>query len=107
MKAQKKFDQLDANSNGLLEGDELVALAEWVWSSFHPGGDALSDEEKAAESNKLLGRLDANDDGCMLFDEFGLWFKRTCASIVGERDLHFGLYTDALVPMIRESENYN
>ena len=46
-----------------LEGDELVGLAEWVWSSFHPGGDALSEEEKAAESSKLLGRLDANDDG--------------------------------------------
>ena len=70
MRAQKKFDKLDADGNGLLEGDELVELAEWVWSSFHPGGDALSEEEKAAESSKLLGRLDANDDGCMSFDEF-------------------------------------
>ena len=48
MKAQKKFDKLDADGNGHLEGDELVELAEWVWSSFHPGGEALSEEQKAA-----------------------------------------------------------
>ena len=75
MKAHNKFDKLDANGNGLLGRDELVELAEWVWSSFHPGGDALSEEEKAAESSKLLGRLDANDDGCISFDEFASWFK--------------------------------
>ena len=81
MRAQKKFDKLDANGNGVLEGDELLGLAEWVWSSFHPGGVALTADEQQAESAKLLGRLDTNGDGCMSFVEFGAWFKRTCSSI--------------------------
>lgn len=36
-RAQKKWDQLDADGSGVLEGEELVAMAEWVWSSFRPG----------------------------------------------------------------------
>ena len=81
VRAQKKFDQLDTDGNGALEGEELVGLAEWVWSSFHPGGEALSEEQKADESSKLLRRLDANGDGQCGFDEFVGWFKRTCAAI--------------------------
>ena len=64
VKAQKKFDQLDARWQWCYWRERsLLELAEWVWSSFHPGGEALSEEEKAAESSKLLGRLDANGDG--------------------------------------------
>ena len=81
VRAQKKFDQLDTDGNGALEGEELVGLAQWVWSSFHPGGEALSEEQKADESSKLLRRLDANGDGQSGFDEFVGWFRRTCAAI--------------------------
>ena len=81
VRAQKKFDQLDTDGNGALEGEELVGLAQWVWSSFHPGGEALNEEQKADESSKLLRRLDANGDGQMGFDEFVGWFRRTCAGI--------------------------
>ena len=41
----------------------------------------MSEEEKQAFGAKLLGRLDENSDGMMSFDEFGGWFRRTCASI--------------------------
>merc|ERR1719305_970614 len=81
MRAQKKFAQLDADGNGVLEGPELFGLSEWVWSSFHPGGQPMSEEEKQTFGAKLLGRLDENSDGMMSFDEFGGWFRRTCASI--------------------------
>merc|ERR1740115_572628 len=80
-RAQKKFNQLDINGNELLEGEELIALSQWLWSSFHPGGEPLSDEQKAQESTKLLQRLDENRDGCMSFNEFADWFCRTCRSI--------------------------
>eukprot|EP00656_Telonema_subtile_P035389 TRINITY_DN3936_c0_g1_i1.p1 TRINITY_DN3936_c0_g1~~TRINITY_DN3936_c0_g1_i1.p1 ORF type:complete len:628 (+),score=241.83 TRINITY_DN3936_c0_g1_i1:154-2037(+) len=85
IRAQKKFDQLDSDGNGMLQGAELVALADWVWSSFHPGGEALSEEHKEQVGVKLLGRLDQNQDGAMSFDEFGEWFGRTCESISKHR----------------------
>merc|ERR1711981_886477 len=36
--AQAKFNELDSNGNGFLEGDELVMLAEWVFDAFHAEG---------------------------------------------------------------------
>ena len=36
-KVRKKFDQMDWNGNGMLEGEELLALADWVFASFNPG----------------------------------------------------------------------
>ena len=85
LRAYKKFEQLDVNSNGLLEGDELSGLATWVWSSFHPGGQPVSAEFMEQEGAKLLGRLDANGDGAMSFDEFAEWFRRTCESVAQYR----------------------
>merc|ERR1712010_426574 len=81
MRAQKKFNELDADGNGVLEGPELFGLSEWVWSSFHPGGQPMSEEEKQAFGAKLLGRLDEDSDSVLSFDEFEGWFRRTCASI--------------------------
>merc|ERR1712166_344887 len=79
-RAHKKFDQLDKNGNGLLEGEELTALGDWVWSSFHPGQDSILSKQEL-EGAKILGRLDANSDGAMSFEEFEGWFRKTCASI--------------------------
>jgi len=80
-RAQKKFNQLDLDENGALEGNELEALAEWVWSSFHPGGEPLDEKQTAIESAKLLRRLDANQDGSMTFPEFAHWFTSTSDKI--------------------------
>jgi Ca2+-binding EF-hand superfamily protein len=54
----------------VLDGDELVELSDWLWSSFHPGGRALTEEEKQAGVDKLLHRLDENGDGVMEFEAF-------------------------------------
>jgi hypothetical protein len=80
-KARKMFDQMDADGNGVLQGAELLALAEWVWSSFHPGGKSLTEQQQQQEGAKLIRRLDKNEDGVMDFDEFSDWFQRTCASV--------------------------
>ena len=79
-RAHKKFDQLDKNGNGLLEGEELTALGDWVLSSFHPGQASILAAQEL-EGAKILGRLDANSDGAMSFEEFEGWFRKTCASI--------------------------
>ena len=68
--ARKKFQQLDTDGSGYLEGEELLHLAEWVWSSFHPDGEPLSDDERAKMSDKLLHRLDENSDGKLSMAEF-------------------------------------
>eukprot|EP00945_MAST-04E_sp_MAST-4E-sp1_P000381 g381.t1 len=56
-RAKKKWDQLDADGNGVLEGDELNGLAEWVWTAFHPGGKPISAREKAKMTRKLSKRI--------------------------------------------------
>lgn len=74
--AQAKFNELDTNQNGYLEGEELIKLAEWVFDAFHPK-DKMTDYQKATETSKLLIRLDQNHDGKMDFGEFEAWFNRT------------------------------
>jgi hypothetical protein len=79
-RAQKKFDQFDYDGNGLLEGEELTHLGEWLWASFHPGEEA-SEDKKEAEGLKLLFRQDDNGDGALSFEEFEGWFRKTCVAI--------------------------
>ena len=73
MRARKKFDQLDLDGNGTLEEDELLRLANWVWNSFHPNGAPLGNAERQVEKDKLLMRLDTNEDQKMDFEEFADW----------------------------------
>lgn len=37
---------MDEDGNGVLNGQELVKLANWVFNSFHPDGEAFTDEQK-------------------------------------------------------------
>ena len=82
VRARKVFAALDADSNGVLTGDELTQLANWVFESFHPADVPLSQEEREAEAAKLLSRLDENQDGVLGFEEFEDWFRKTCDSVV-------------------------
>ena len=81
MRARAMFDKLDTNGNKLLEKDEIQELVQWVWNSFHPGGEALTDEQKTEESSRLLVRLNANGDAYLSFEDFSHWFRGTCESI--------------------------
>ena len=81
MKAATKFQKLDLDDSGKLEGAELEALTHWVFKSFHPGGQALTAQQVKKQSGKLLKRLDKDHSGSMSFDEFEAWFQRTCRSI--------------------------
>ena len=81
LRAKQKFDGLDTDSSGLLAGPELEQLSKWLFESFHPGGEALHAEVQAAQVAKLLQRLDDNNDGALSFEEFSVWFKKTCIDI--------------------------
>jgi hypothetical protein len=81
VRARKKFDMLDADGSGMLDGAELEKLTQWVWSAFHPDGQPLSADELAVNSKKILRRVDSNEDGKMDFAEFEMYFRKTAAAI--------------------------
>jgi len=76
-KAQKKWDELDADKNGKLEGEELLELAAWVYNSFHPLKKATQDQ-KLEIRTKILQRHDANRDGAIDKEEFVEYFEEKC-----------------------------
>ena len=94
MRAKKKFDRLDVDGNGVLEGEELIGLAEWVWSRFHPGGETLSEDLKAEHGAKLLGRLDANGDGMVTMEEWKGLFQVVEAELGAEKARFFLEYLE-------------
>jgi len=79
-RAEKKWNQLDTDRNGFLEGKEVAELAEWVWSSYRPG-KAISEKETEQETIKLLRRCDINGDGRIDQEEFGLYYEKTAAAM--------------------------
>jgi len=79
--ARRKFNEFDRDNNGVLEGDEVEDLAAWVWKTFHPGGEAVSQEIRETETSKLMPQHDENGDNRMNFQEFESWFKKTCVAI--------------------------
>ena len=80
-RAQKKFRIMDKDGSSTLTGDEIEALAAWVFASFHPGGEPMSAEQKTGEATKIRNKCDANGDGAISFDEFSLWFQNTADEI--------------------------
>ena len=57
--ARAKFNALDSDGSGVLDGAELEALATWSWESFHPGQEitAGARAETGIRSDALVARL--------------------------------------------------
>eukprot|EP01046_Picozoa_sp_COSAG06_P042550 COSAG06_NODE_5437_length_3482_cov_3.053503_2_plen_82_part_00 len=72
---------MDQDGSGTLGGDEIHALAVWVFESFHPGENPLTTEQKAEKAAKIIDELDADGDGVVSFDEFAAWFTKTANQI--------------------------
>lgn len=80
-RAKKKFQQMDIDGNGVLDKEELLNLADWVFESFTPGGRRLSQDEKDMEVARIMATADTDGDGLLEFDEFEGWFRETAARI--------------------------
>jgi hypothetical protein len=66
-KLRAKFEELDANGNSTLEGEEVRKLVAWAYSISHEG--RLSADKQEAVADKILSNLDADGDGKLTFDE--------------------------------------
>ena len=86
VQAKKKFNELDANKSGVLDGKELMALIDWVWSSFDPAAQVLSDKTKEAAGAELLKLLDVNGNGVLDYNEFSAWFEKRCTWLEARKD---------------------
>jgi len=72
--AKKKFDELDRNKSETLEGNEILALADWCWTQFPVQGKEVSKSRRKEAATDLLERTDHNRDGKVDFGEFAMWF---------------------------------
>ena len=75
-RAQKKFNQLDVDGSGTLHGDAVLALVDWVWSSFHDGERLTREEVRRSEAQKLLRRCHSSD-GSIGRAEFEAYYEAT------------------------------
>ena len=79
-RAQKKWNELDVDGSEELDGEEVLVLAEWVWSSFRPG-QVITAQERVQEATKLLRRCDTNENGKIDMGEFGQYYEKICAEM--------------------------
>jgi len=79
--AKKKFVEFDTNKSGYLDGDEMLVLADWIWSVFSLDGSKVRQSDTIRAKNRLLTKFDSNSDGKLDFEEIALWFLETWNSL--------------------------
>jgi len=78
---ESKWNEIDVDGNGLLEGEEIEELAEWVWCSFRPG-KTIDPDTRKREAIKLMKICDEDGDGAVDKSEFKKYFMRTTMEII-------------------------
>ena len=73
---------------GLLGCDQILELAEWIWTTFTPGGYELYEETRHYMADRILERIDEDEQRMMSFDEFAAYFVRTSEAIMRYRKAH-------------------
>ena len=56
--ANELFSEVDVDDSGTLVGEEIEALAAWVWTSLHPG-ETLTPEIRRVEAARADVKLGA------------------------------------------------
>jgi len=77
--AQAKWDELDMDGSGSLEGDEVAALAEWVWCSMRGDGEEITSKGRLREAASIIERCDTNGDGSIDAVEFVSYYDEVLA----------------------------
>ena len=79
-RAEKKWNHLDRDQSGELEGEEILALAEWVWCSFRPGQE-ITPQHRRKEAEKILDRCDKDGNGVVDKGEFQVYYDKTAGAM--------------------------
>ena len=61
--AREKFAELDIDKSGYLEGEELLDLGGWVWMTFHPDDEGVSERLAQKLGRTVIQKYDGDDDG--------------------------------------------
>lgn len=75
---EAKFNELDANQNGLIEREEMVQLTDWVLDSYEEVGCDAATRQTIRDT--LMRKFDANKDGRLSQYEFSLLFEDVCST---------------------------
>jgi len=59
-RVERQFRHLDTNDSGFLAGDDLWALAEWLWSDNNPTQPAPTEDEIRTTAAQLLRQSDSD-----------------------------------------------
>jgi len=90
--AKDKFESLDVDKSGFLQGEELCRFVDWLYHDMVPGGKKLRKREMQVHADKLLAILDKDSDGKVSYAEFQDWFdhqeKSRGVFEASFRDLH-------------------
>ena len=79
--AADMFKKFDVDGSGKLQGEELIKLAEWVFSSLHPDRGTINKAELKKLAADIVKATDEDDDDSMSFEEFVQWFEKKSAEI--------------------------
>jgi outer membrane protein assembly factor BamB len=81
--AEHEFKRADADGSGFIEGSEIVALTQWIFSRFRPqGGRPLHAVHRKRLVKELLEQVDGDSDGLLSFKEFKEWFLHGSSKII-------------------------
>jgi len=77
VEAESRFDDLDSDRSGFLEGGlETLQLAEWSWGQFHPG-EEMKPAHAGEQTAKIMERCDKNGNGSVDRAEFVAYYNET------------------------------
>ena len=105
--AMSKFNELDRDKNGFLEGAELLELAEWASGGvLGPRGtersksqvdrNILCEDLRNMLTERLLPCINSSTEGRLSFDEFETWFLDTRAGLLRLMDVATAEATDPI-----------
>ena len=79
------FVRWQQHNSTVLEGSDLLSLADWTWSQFTLEGQQISQEQRVQQAARLLSHVDISPTGQLTFDEFASWFSGCCSRTLLKR----------------------
>ena len=71
--AEKRFKSMDIDNNGVLDSEEVLLLADWLWVKYHPYGKALETRHQQTLAQSLTVKVHTNEKGVMTLGGFFAW----------------------------------